>query len=73
MTEMRNNRPERKKLGMGTYYDIVAGALYVVLAYYISKNPPEGLGPGLVQGVLVIFALYGFFRIGRGIYRLLKK
>lgn len=74
MSELRNNREPRKRLKFGgTYYDIVAGALYVFLAYFLYSKPPESLSPGVVQVVMVVFAIYGFFRVGRGIYRIMRK
>lgn len=73
MTEFKNNREPRKPMKMGTYYDIVAGALYVFLAYFLYSKPPEGLDGDLVQIVLAVFAVYGLFRIGRGMYRVMKK
>ncbi len=73
MSDQRNNGKPRKPLKMGTYYDIVAGALYVFLAYFLYASPPASLSADLVQVVMVVFAIYGLFRIGRGVYRITRK
>jgi hypothetical membrane protein len=73
-TDSQNtNRPERKPLKMGIYYDIIAGMLYIVLAFVLNKRPPEAVSADIIQIVMIVFALYGVFRIGRGVYRLRAK
>ena len=73
MTEFKSNREPRKRIKMGTYYDIVAGALYFVLAYFLYSNPPQGLSMDIVQIFTYVFGFYGVFRVGRGIYRITRK
>lgn len=73
MEEFESKRPPRKKLEMGTYYDIIAGLLYVALAFYLYSSPPGGISSDVIEVVLVIFGIYGLFRIGRGVYRVSKK
>lgn len=73
MATFENNREPRKPIKMSIYYDVVAGLLYVFLAYYLYTRPPGGISPKVIEIVRVIFGIYGFFRIGRGVYRLTKK
>lgn len=73
MAEFENKRPPRKTLQMGTYYDIVAGLLYVALAFYLYSSPPGGISADIIEVVMVVFGIYGLFRVGRGIYRVSKK
>jgi len=69
----RNPREPRKPLNMGTFYHIVAGSIYLFAAFMLYTNSPEGWNEGLVHGVAIVAALYGVFRIGRGVMNILKK
>lgn len=73
MTDLQNNKESKKPMKMGIYYDIVAGLLYVFLAIYLYTSPPESIRADIIQIVMTVFAFYGIFRVGRGIYRVTRK
>ncbi len=69
-----NNEPKPKKpFEMGTVYHIAAGAIYLFVAYMVYSNSPADWNEGLTHGIAAVAALYGLFRIGRGIMNIIKK
>ncbi len=73
MTGERRQREPRQHIGMSVYYDIVAGAIYLLLAAFLLASPPKGVNPDYIQIFMFVFGAYGIFRVGRGIFRLWKK
>lgn len=72
MSDQQENEP-RKPFNMGTIYHIAAGSIYLFVAYMVFTNSPEDWNKGLVHGLSAVAALYGLFRIGRGVMNILRK
>jgi len=68
-----NSREPRKPIGMGTYYHIGAGVIYLFAAFMLYTRSPESWNNGVAQGVAIVAALYGAFRVGRGVMNILRK
>jgi hypothetical protein len=58
---------------MGTYYHIVAGSIYLFAAYMLYTNAPEKLAGGMADGIAIVAALYGLYRIVRGVMNIIRK
>jgi hypothetical protein len=66
---LRGELPKKSRK-VSIYYDVIAGALYLCLAAILYTSPPKAVDGSIVEVVMIVFGLYGVFRIGRGIYRL---
>ena len=73
MSEERDRREKNMAL-FKPYYDIGMGAIYVGIALYVYKLPHKEeyvLKDGLYI-FAVMFGVYGFFRLVRGVYIMIK-
>ena len=72
MSDQQQREP-RQPFKMGSAYHIIAGSLYLLMAFVAYFYAPDDWNEGMVHGVTAVAALYGLFRIGRGVMNILRK
>ncbi len=74
MSISQRDRNEKYMATMKHYVDVAMGVLYICISIYMLKIPTlaERFGASTVYVFMVLFCAYGLYRMGRGIFAILK-